>query len=71
LSRLGDPPARSSSRIRGGSASPPLVSAAAFRCEINFAGGFVGRDRLGTTISSSPDTVNWRCFVCRFGIQVL
>jgi hypothetical protein len=34
--------------MRGGSFPPPLLSAAALRAEMTFAGGLCGRDRLGT-----------------------
>jgi hypothetical protein len=35
------------------------------RAEITFAGGLCGRDRLGTSSGSLPETVNVRSFVPR------
>jgi hypothetical protein len=63
--RLGTGSRSSSLRIRGGSLSPPLFSAAALRAESTFAGGLCGRERLGTSSGSVPETVNVRSFVLR------
>ena len=51
--------------MRGGSFPPPLESAAALRAEITFAGGFVGRERLGTSLGWLPETGKVRTFVPR------
>ena len=51
--------------MRGGSFPPPLESAAALRAEITFAGGFVGRERLGSAVGWLPEMVKVRSFVAR------
>jgi hypothetical protein len=55
----------SSFRIRGGSFPPPVFNAAALRADRTLAGGLCGRERLGTSSGSAPETVNVRSFVTR------